>query len=186
MKKTSMLFGLCAALFAAAMMAVTSGCASGGYSLTRQYARWVNSQNVILRVIIYLLTGVVFAVTILIDVVVFNTMDFWQGKVSQGIYEFSGEGKTFLVEHRVQPETGRKQSVIQVRDGEGRDLQNVIIRELASGQIEMMVDGVRRALVDDVSTLPRVGHFDIHGKMVKESALWAELPMIPARFLVGR
>lgn len=178
--------GLIGALLATFMVAFTTGCASGGYSLTRQYARWVNSQNVIIRIIIYLLTGIVFAVTMLIDLVVFNTMDFWTGKVSQGVYEFDGEGKTFLVEHRILPESGLKQSVIKVSSTEGKLLQEVTLRETMAGQIEMLVDGARRALVDDFSSLPQVSVFDAGGSLVKQSALWAEMPLIPARFMAGR
>ena len=81
---------LCVTALSVAMLA-TAGCASGGFKLTREYARWVNSKNIILRIILYILTAVVFAVTMLIDLVVFNTMDFWNGTVSQGDYKFKGE-----------------------------------------------------------------------------------------------
>lgn len=184
--KLSKGLGFIGALLATLTVAFTTGCASGGYSLTRQYARWVNSQNIILRIIIYLLTGIVFAVTMLIDLVVFNTMDFWTGKVSQGVYEFDGEGKTFLVEHRLLPGSGLKHSTIKVSSTEGKLLQEVILRETASGQIEMLVDGARRALVDDFASLPQVSVFDVKGSLLKHSALWAEMPMIPARFMARR
>ena len=80
---------------ACAIMALTAGCASGGFKLTRQYARWVNSQNIILRIVIYILTSVVFAVTMLIDFVIFNTLDFWNGTVAAGSYEFKDGDKLF-------------------------------------------------------------------------------------------
>src|SRR5688572_8030721 len=84
-------------------MALTSGCASGGFKLTRQYARWVNSQNIILRIVLYILTFIVFAVTLLIDAVVFNTIDFWEGKVSEGTYDFKDGDKVYQVRHEFLP-----------------------------------------------------------------------------------
>lgn len=175
--------GLIGALCASGMMAMTTGCASGGFSLTRQYARWVNSQHIVIRIILYLLTSVVFAVTLLVDVVIFNTMDFWQGRVSQGIYEFSGEGKTFHVEHKIHPGSSLKESLIKVADLEGKLLQEVRLQELVSGEIEMYVDGILRAKASDLNSLPQVAHFDVSGKTVKQVPLWAEVPM---KVLAGR
>ena len=101
-------------LSASAIMALTTGCASGGFKLTRQYAGFVNRQPTILRIIIYLLTGIVFAVTMLIDMVIFNTIDFWEGRVSAGSYEFKKGDKTFHVRHEFMPGTILKRSTIRV------------------------------------------------------------------------
>lgn len=53
---------------------LATGCASGGFKLTRQYAQFVNRQQLILRIVLYILTSIVFAATLLIDAVIFNTM----------------------------------------------------------------------------------------------------------------
>ena len=79
-----------------AVTGLNSGCASGGFQLTRSFAGWVNSQNVVLRVILYILTAVIFAVTLLIDLLINNTIDFWDGKVSAGTYNFSKDEETML------------------------------------------------------------------------------------------
>src|SRR4051794_31680669 len=91
------------ALAAVMAMALTTGCASGGFQLTRQYAGFVNRQPTILGAVIYILTIPVFVVTLIIDMVYFNTMDFWSGKVSAGTYEFNKDGKVFQVVHEDLP-----------------------------------------------------------------------------------
>ena len=101
-----------AGIITSLFLSMNTGCVSGGFKLTRQYAGWVNSQTLVLRVIIYLLTFVVFGVTLLIDSVVFNTMDFWQGKVSAGGYEFKDGDKTYLVQHSFKPGTQYRQTEI--------------------------------------------------------------------------
>src|SRR5437868_3204834 len=123
------------------VMVLTSGCASGGFKLTRQYAQWVNSQMIILRIVLYLLTGIVFFVTLLIDLVVNNTMDFWDGRVSSGTYEFKKDGKIYVARHEYMPETRLRRSTIHVSDSDGRQLQEVVLSETPAGSIEMFVDG---------------------------------------------
>ncbi len=76
---------------ACTIMAITAGCASGGFKLTRKYASWLNSNNIIIRIILYILTSVVFAVTILIDMVIFNTIDFWEGIPVATMFDESGK-----------------------------------------------------------------------------------------------
>src|SRR5688572_22802984 len=107
-----------------------AGCASGGFKLTRQYAGFVNRQNLILRIIIYIFTGIVFAVTLLIDFVIFNTIDFWEGRVSQGDFEFSKDGKVYLVHHRLD-DAGLRSSRIKILDSDKKQLQEVFLQETA-------------------------------------------------------
>jgi hypothetical protein len=156
----------------AAFLSMATGCASGGYKLTRQYAGWVNSQNVILRVIIYILTMVVFAVTILIDTVVFNTMDFWNGRVSQGDYNFKDGEKTYFVRHEILPGSGLKRSTIQVSDLNGKHLQEVVLSQTPQGEIIMTVDGVERTKVKDITGIPVASIYGADGKLVEQKALW--------------
>lgn len=161
------------------------GCASGGYKLTRQYARWVNSQNLILRIIIYLLTGIVFAVTLLIDAVVFNTMDFWNGTVSQGTFEFSGEGKNYVAKHELQPGTTLKKSTIQVMDNHKSLLQTVILNEVAGGKIELYIDGKLRGMVNNIDSIPYVSHYNTKGELTKEIAFFSEALTLNNKYLAA-
>lgn len=158
-------------LTACTILALTTGCASGGFKLTRQYAGWVNSQTVILRVIIYILTGIVFAVTLLIDMVVFNTMDFWQGHVSAGSFDFKDGEKTYQVKHEYLPGTQLRQSTIVVRDRDMNIAQEVQLTELTTGDIEMRVDGKLRARVKGLSGLPIAEVFGDRGQIVKEEVV---------------
>ncbi|HWU42875.1 MAG TPA: DUF3332 family protein [Bdellovibrio sp.] len=153
---------------ACGVMALSTGCASGGFKLTREYAQWVNSKTLILRIVLYLLTFVVFAVTLLIDMVIFNTMDFWDGKVSQGTYEFKDGNKTFYVKHEFLPETGLKQSTIDVKDEQARLLQNVVLKETPNHEVELYVDGQLRSRVRDIHSLPVANIYNEKGQLVKE------------------
>lgn len=126
-------------------------CASGGFKLTRQYAGWVNSQNLILRIILYILTSVVFAVTLVIDAVIFNTMDFWNGRVSQGTYEFEKDGKKYIVTHSYHGQ-GLRQSAIQVSHLDKTEL--ILIKETAQNTIELWQNGTFTGCVEHIDTVP--------------------------------
>jgi hypothetical protein len=156
---------------ACSVMSLTTGCASGGWKLTRQYAGWLNSQPIILRVIIYILGFIIFFVTILVDVVVLNTMDFWEGKVSAGDYHFKDGDRTFFAHHEYMPGTQLKRSSIQVKDNDGKLLQNVVFQETVEHDIELFVDGVLRARGHDMKTMPAVTMFDAKGRMTQEKVL---------------
>jgi len=173
------LFSFCAC---AVMAMATGGCASGGFKLTRDYARWVNSQNIILRIIIYILTSVVFAVTILIDVVVFNTMDFWQGRVSGGSYDFKDADKTFHVLHEVIPGTQLKRSTITVKSP-NEPLKVIVLNETSKGEVELFIDGQLRTRVSDISSIPMAAIYNEKGTLVEEKALLLTLPVAAAKFL---
>ncbi|MEN0058493.1 MAG: DUF3332 family protein [Bdellovibrio sp.] len=149
-------------------ISMTTGCASGGFKLTREYARWVNSKNIILRIVLYILTFAVFAITMLIDAVIFNTMDFWEGKVSQGTYDFTEGQRSYHVKHEFQSGTPLKYSTIEVRDENQSLLQTVVLKEMVSGDIELYVDGKLRSRVRDVTSLPVASFFDEKGSLVQE------------------
>lgn len=161
-------------LYTALSVAVlfSAGCASGGFKLTRQYARWVNGQNLILRIILYILTAVVFAVTMLIDLVLFNTIDFWNGTVSQGDYHFKGQDKTFYVKHEFLPGTLLKRSTIKVYGKDEKTMiQKIVLNETKSGEIEMYVDDKIRARVKNISSLPVVSVYNKAGQFVENQVL---------------
>lgn len=154
-------------LWSCGVMSLT-GCASGGFKLTRQYASFVNSQNIIIRIVLYILTSVIFAITMLVDMVIFNTMDFWEGRVSQGTYDFSKGGKTYQAVHEIAPDNKLKRSTITVRDDSAKILQVVVLQETITGEIECLVDGQVRARVRDINSFPVASIFDAKGILTEE------------------
>lgn len=170
-------FGFVAAFLASVVFAFSSGCASGGYKLTREYSRWVNSQNIILRVVLYILTLVVYAVTLLVDAVVFNTIDFWEGRVSQGAFQHNENGRVYLVQHQVHPATGLRKSTILIKEsGKGKVLQEVTLQETSEQRIQLFVDGQLRTEVRDLSTLPTITSLSATGNVENSQPLWLVMP----------
>lgn len=155
-------------VIACLMMVFTTSCASGGFKLTRRYSQFVNSNHIVLRVILYIFTAVVFAITMLIDLVYFNTMDFWEGRVSANTYEFEKDNKKFFVKHEISPETKLKKSTIEVKDFNQKLLQTVVLKETEKEEIELYVDGVLRTKVDNIHSLPRLTSFDKSGKLLEK------------------
>ncbi len=168
---------------ACTIMAITAGCASGGFKLTRKYASWVNSNNIIIRIVLYILTSVVFAVTMLIDMVIFNTIDFWEGKVSGGKYEFKDGEKLYQVHHEIQPGTGLKKSTIKVLNPDQTVIQHVVLNETTTGLIEMTVDGKLRSRVQNITSIPVATMFDESGKVMEEKVLLPNSPIYNGQFL---
>lgn len=148
----------------------TTGCASGGYKLTRQYARFVNSQNIIIRIVLYIFTSIVFFATLLVDAVVFNTMDFWNGTVSQGTHEFIQDDKKFFVNHEIDSQNFKK-STIQIASLDGKHLQEVVLRQVSKTEIEVIVDGQLRSRISDINSFPIAKHFDAKGSLVSENSV---------------
>lgn len=155
---------------ACSIMALATGCASGGYKLTRQYARWINSQQLIVRVILYVLTSFVFMVTLLIDAVIYNTMDFWEGRVSAGNYQFKDGAKTYNVKHEVLPNQ-LKRSTIEILDGDRK--QEVVLNETVTKEIEVFVDGHLRSVVRGISELPVASVYDVNGNLESQHMIFS-------------
>lgn len=151
--KASRFFVIGTAVWSSLLMGLNTGCASGGFKLTRQYAGFVNKQDLIIRIILYILTMVVFAVTVLIDAVIFNTMDFWEGRVSQGTFQFKEGEKTFVAEHSFQDGGKLRQSRITITENE--KVQEILLKETASGTIEVFENGAFKVAVSEP------GHVDI-------------------------
>jgi len=166
--------GYAGAFLASLVVAFSVGCASGGFKLTREYARFVNKQHIIVRIIIYLLTTIVFAVTLLVDMVIFNTMDFWQGRVSAGEFKFSEGEKTFHVRHEILPGAPLKRSTIEVFNPEKSLLQTVVLQETTGGEIELFVDGVLRGKVRDLEGLPLASVYDAKGEWQNDRMILGE------------
>lgn len=168
------------AIWSAFLVCTTSGCASGGYKLTRKYSSWVNKNNIVLRVVLYLLTGIVYAVTMLIDMVIFNTMDFWNGRVSQGNYQFNKEDRTYFVRHSIDQDSGLRQSRIEVSK-DNHTIQTVVLRETASLEVELLVDGVLRGKATDLKSLPLLSLYDQKGVRTSQQPLWPKESFVSAR-----
>lgn len=167
-------FAYLCSLLASLMM---SGCASGGYSLTRSYAEFVNGQrNPVLRVVVYLLTSVVFVVTLLVDVIYYNTLDFWDGRISAGDYRFQQGERTYYAHHEVAPGSNLRSSTIRIHDNNDKLIQTVALNETSTGEIEMFVDGVKRCQVKNISDIPVATVFDQNGTVVATDVLAA--PMV--------
>ncbi|MBC7370746.1 MAG: DUF3332 family protein [Bdellovibrionaceae bacterium] len=173
----SKLFFYVSSLLACTVIAFTTGCASGGFKITRQYAGFVNKQFIILRIILYIFTTVVFAVTMIIDMVIFNTIDFWEGRVSEGHYEYNKEGRTFQVHHEVIPGSLLKRSTIKVLSDKKELLQTIVLLETNKGEIEMSVDGQLRTRVRDINSLPVASIYDQKGSLVEDQILWVPGPV---------
>lgn len=160
------------AFVACSVMALTSGCVSGGFKLTRQYAGFVNSQHVILRVLIYIFTGIIFFVTILVDMVYNNTVDFWDGKVSAGDYNFKGGEKTYYVRHEYLPGSKLRRSTINIKDLQEKHLQEIVLSETPAGDIELYIDGKLRTRVHGIAETPIVSLFDENGRHIEEKLVF--------------
>jgi len=176
----SKLFFYVGSMIACIVMAFTTGCASGGFKVTRQYAGFVNKQFILLRIVLYILTFVVFGVTMLIDMVVFNTLDFWEGRVSEGHYQFDKEGRTFQVQHEIVPGSFLKKTTIQIFDSEKKLVQTVLLQQIVNGEIEMHVDGKLRTRVRDINSLPVASIYDAKGSLVEDKLILLDVPILSA------
>ncbi len=158
MKIKNIFLTILSVVSALTMTSSLSSCASGGFKLTRDYARWVNSQNIIIRIILYIFTSFVFGITILIDAVIFNTMDFWEGRVSQGDYLFEKDGKNFLVKHSQNNDL--KKTIIQISQN-NNIIETLVIEQKENGNIDVLKNGQKIATAQDLNTLPKiVNHID--------------------------
>jgi hypothetical protein len=144
---------------------------SGGFKLTRQYAGWVNSQHLVIRVVLYILTMVVYGVTLLVDAVVFNTQDFWEGRVSAGTYEFKDGAKTYHVRHEHIPGLRLRRSTIRVHDPKQATVQEFVVAETATSDVELYVNGKLRKRAHGVSEAPVISTFDQHGRLIDEGVV---------------
>lgn len=166
--------GYAGAFLASILMALTTGCASGGFKLTRTYAQFVNRQMIIIRIVLYILTSIVFAVTMMIDLVIFNTIDFWEGRVSAGEYNFTKGEQTFHARHEVVPATQLKRSTIQIFDKQKTLQQTVVLQETTGGEVELFVDGKLRTKVRDLAGLPMMAMYDATGTLQSDKLILVE------------
>jgi hypothetical protein len=175
---------ICALLmaFAAAGMTVT-GCASGGYKLTRAYARFINSKPLLLRIVLYIFIGIFFVVTELLDALIFNTVDFWSGKVSANQHRFEKDGNVIEVAHSRSP---LRQSVFDISERSGKKTR-VELREVADQKVDVYVNGTRKARLDSIdeamSSLTMFGRDGVSpiSRHAFDAQDFAELEILPVR-----
>lgn len=147
------------------MIGLGTGCASGGFKLTRKYSKFINSQNVVILSFLYILISFVFIVTLVIDAVIFNTIDFWEGRVSSGVYPFEKVGTLYAVHNEVHGASELKRSTIKISTANKKLLQEIQLKETPLGHIQLYVDGILRKKVENIQDLPTVTSFDRDGKV---------------------
>ena len=146
----------------------STGCASGGYKITRGFSSWVNKQNLIIRIVLYIFLMPVWAITLLIDAVVFNTMDFWEGRVSQGTYNFEGNGKQYWVQHEFQADSKLRKTTIRTMDLEDQKVREIVISENSDQSIEVYIDGQLRRKASGIKGFALVSDYDSQGSLLKK------------------
>ena len=155
-------------IVAFSFLGFSTGCASGGYKITRGFSRWVNKQHIIIRIVLYIFLMPVWGITLLIDAVVFNTMDFWQGRVSQGTYNFEENGKQYWVKHELQEGTQLKKSTIRVMDLAEQKVREIIVKENRDHTVEVYLDGKLRRKASGVKGFALISDFDEAGLLTKK------------------
>lgn len=161
------------------MMISNTGCVSGGWELTRDYSKWLNSKKVALRVVLYILTMPVFFVTILIDTVVNNTIDFWNGTVTESTQVFYKDDKTYYLQHELLSDAKLRRTTIQIQDASFKTLQTIILAETLQNEVELIVDGVIRTKVENIDqAFPLLSTFDENGKLVEEKNIFIDTAFV--------
>lgn len=135
-------------LLALAGTMTLQSCLSGGWKVTRMVAKWNNSLTIIPRILIYVAFFIiqVYTITALIDSIVFNTIDFWTGTVSAMNYKYQKDGNDVAVEHSRFPL--RRSVITTSKDGVVKSV--VEIKELESGKIALVVNGVLRGEFNNI------------------------------------
>ena len=142
---------------------VVVGCASGGFTTTRSVSKFINSKGIILRIVLYIVLWPVLIITMLADEIVFNTIDFWTGKVSAQNKVFEKNGVRVMVAHSLTP---LHRSVLTIEPKKG-DRTVIELRETATGSVEVYRDGVKRTEVKDIqSAFPMLSLYQDNGKAV--------------------
>lgn len=127
-----------------------SGCAAGNFSLTRSVGRWNRKFTEIPRVLIYIAFVIipVYPIAMLVDLVVTNTIDFWQGgsasAMNNTIYK---DGYKIKIAHSADP---LRKSIMQSYDKNEKLVSTVELRETEQHTIEVYLDGVKKSEVNSI------------------------------------
>ncbi len=130
------------------------GCASGGYKMTRKFSGFVNKQNIIIRIILYIVAVPIYGITLALDAVIFNTMDFWEGRVSANTYNFEKDGQKYIVKHFYKGEEKLRNTQITFQSEAGEKQKELLISEAPDGRIKVYVDGKFEMIIKDINDLP--------------------------------
>jgi hypothetical protein len=142
---------------------ILAGC-SGGYMLSRTFAKWLNAKGIVLRVLLWLFVWPVYLLAVITDEVVLNTIDFWTGRVtSDNTKFFEKDGVRVQVVHSRNP---LRRSVFTI-DTKNGDHSVIELRETVIGSIEVYRDGLKRNEVKDIeSALPTFVGYQADGRSV--------------------
>lgn len=144
------------------------GCASGGYYLTRKYSAWVNGIHILPRILVYILTSVIYGIAMIIDLVIFNTVDFWEGKVSGGSYFFEKDGVKYNVAHEIYNESSNlRKSTILISKANQKTSKLEII-ETPNHEIDLFVDGAKLAHSENIYSIPKITVFNASNNSSEE------------------
>ncbi len=154
------------------LVAMLGGCASGGYKLTRDYSGFVNRQNIVIRIVLYIFTFFVFPITLIADFVLFNTLDFWEGRVSANSYTHEDGDRIFYVENSLQENSTLRYTKIRVAHrGLDESIQDIALLELtetANGKIDFLENGKLKASLDSISSFPQLSDYHALGRKLNE------------------
>ncbi|MEW6055997.1 MAG: DUF3332 family protein [Bdellovibrionota bacterium] len=127
-----------------------SGCAGGNFNLVRSVAKWNLRMSLLPRVIVYLAFIIipVYPIALLLDAILFNTIEFWTGKpvLTAKNQKFEKDGVTVEIAHFLDP---LRRTVITstMKDG-SRSLTE--LRETEGKSIEIYVDQIKRGEVQNI------------------------------------
>lgn len=156
------------------LTSISSGCMSGGFKWTRKYSQFVNSTHIVLRIVLYVLTFPIYVVTQLVDVVIFNTMDFWSGRVSSGTYHFKKDQHTYVVHHGYQdPAKTLRNSQIEIWSN-NQLLETTVIAENIEGEIVVTKNDILTLRASQLSSLPMVHFYSLDGSQVNKTELFID------------
>jgi len=110
-------------------------------------------------------------------------MDFWQGRVSSGTFDFKDADKTYHVLHETLPGTHLKRSTITITSP-AEPIKVIVLNETPAGEIELSIDGRIHTRVRDISSIPMASSYNEKGVLVEEKALLFAMPIAAAKFLV--
>ncbi|MGE4231838.1 MAG: DUF3332 family protein [Bacteriovoracia bacterium] len=117
------------------------GCAAGNWNLIRKVANWNLKMSILPRVLVYIILVIipVYAVTALLDAVIFNTIEFWTGSavIRADHKVFEKDGDKVEIVNTVDP---LKKSKITTTHKDG-SIQVVEMIETPRGTIEIFMDG---------------------------------------------
>jgi Domain of unknown function (DUF3332) len=136
---------VCAVTIGCFSVTQLSGCAAGGFGLTKSLGKWNGRFSIVPRVLIYLGLFIVqvYTLTLLFDFLLNNTIEFWSGTplVAQN-QTFEKDGQRVVVQNTRDP---LRKTVITVYDKAGAIQTVNELRETPTGTVEIYVNSEKKA-----------------------------------------